>query len=164
MNLNVVKTQYRSVHAPALATTVSRAGHDVLGLNVGGTGPWQGVSMDDLSFIRDQYATPNTLNKVGEESNNTIAPVASGSDFPHLVVLDFAQDVTLGREEVGQSRPTTVPIRSGWSLSQCLVLLDSGACVPMPFLMSLKVLELSSPGVTIDPIAPATPGQLSAVV
>ena len=63
---------------------------------------------------------------------------------------------------MGRSRPTNVPIQSGWSLSQCPVLLDSGACVPMPFLMSLKALELSCPGVVIHPIDPATQGQLSA--
>ena len=63
---------------------------------------------------------------------------------------------------MGWSRPTNMPIQSRWSLSQCPVLLDSGACVPMPFLMSLKALDLSCPGVTIDPLDPATPGQLSA--
>ena len=128
-----------------------------LGPREEGTSSWQSISIDDLSLIRDHFAMPTTLNKVGEKPNNTIALEASGSDFPHLVMLDFAQDVTLGREEVVRSRPTAMPIQSGWSLSQCPVLLDSGACVPMPFLMSLKALELSYLGVTNDPLDHATP-------
>ena len=66
---------------------------------------WQGVSNEDLSLIQAKYATPTTLNQVGEEPNSTIAPEASGSDYPHLVVLDFSQDLALGRDNVGRSRP-----------------------------------------------------------
>ena len=44
-------------------------------------------------------------------------PEASGSDFPHIVLLDFAQDLTLGREVEGRSHPANMPITNGWSLS-----------------------------------------------
>ena len=70
----------------------------------------------------------------------------------HVVLLDFSQDMTLGREEVGKSRTTSAPIRHGWSLNQCPVLLDSGACVPMPFLISAEALERSCPILHIMPI------------
>ena len=63
---------------------------------------------------------------------------------------------------MGWSCPTVMPIQSGWSLSQCPVLLDSGACVPMPFLISVKAVELSCPGVTIDPLDHESPNALSA--
>ena len=79
-----------------------------------------------------------------------------------MVVLDFAQDMTLGKEDVGQSRPTATPIQHGWSMSQCPVLLDSGACVPIPFLMSVKALEETYLGLTINPIDPNSVSQLSA--
>ena len=64
----------------------------------------------------DHFATPTSLNKVGEKSNITTVPEASGSDFPHIVMLDFAQDMKLGREEVGRSRPTATPIQHDWSM------------------------------------------------
>ena len=48
-------------------------------------------------------------------------------------------------------------------MNHCPVLLDSGACVPMPFLISIQVLETTCPGLTIDPIASNDVNQLSAV-
>ena len=85
--------------------------------------------MDDLSLILDRYATPNTLNKVGAEPNSTIAPVASGYDFPHLVVLDFAQDVTLGREEV-EPVPSVVGFRGMCSHALSNVTQSARAVMP----------------------------------
>ena len=35
-------------------------------------------------------------------------------------------------------------------MNQCPVLLDSGACVPMSFLISAKALEQTGPGLVID--------------
>ena len=49
------------------------------------------MSKDDLSFIHDRYATHSTLNQVGEKSNTTTLVKSSDADFPHMVVLDFAQ-------------------------------------------------------------------------
>ena len=37
-------------------------------------------------------------------------------------------------------------------MNDCQVLLDSGACVPMPFLMLVTALETTCPGMKIDPI------------
>ena len=104
------------------------------------------MSEDEPSFIQRKYAMPNTLNEVKGKPNNTTERVAGGSDFPHVVLLEFSQDMTLGREEVGRSRLTSAPIRHGWSLNQCPVLLDSGAFVPMPFLIPAEALERSCPG------------------
>ena len=126
------------------------------------TDPWQGLSKDDLSFVCDRYAPNTSLNKVSEKDNTTTVPEASGANFPHVVVLDFSQDVTLGREETGRSRPATAPITSGWSLRECPVLLDSGACVPMPFLISMQALQRSCPGIAIDPIGQNEASSLSA--
>ena len=70
--------------------------------------------------------------------------------------------MTLGRDEVGWSCPASAPTHHGWSLNQCPVLLDSGACVPMRFLLSLKALELACPGVDIMPVDQNSPTALSA--
>ena len=56
-----------------------------------------------------------------------------------------------------------MPIKHGWSLNQCPVLLDSGACVPMPFLISVQALEQSCPGIAINPIDRESASTLSAV-
>ena len=69
------------------------SGRGQLGPDERGTCSWQGMSNEDLSLIQAKYAMPTTLNQVGEEPNSTIAPEASGSDYPHLVVLDFSQDL-----------------------------------------------------------------------
>ena len=53
------------------------------------------------------------LNEVGERTSTTQVKRASGLDFPHMGVLDFTQDLSLGRAEVGQSRPTGMPIQHG---------------------------------------------------
>ena len=54
------------------------------------------------------------------------------------------------------------PITNGWTLDRCPVLLDSGACVPMPFLISLQALKRSCPGITIDPIDQGEEAKISA--
>ena len=76
-------------------------------------------------------------------------------------MLDFSQDMTLGREELGRSHPASAPIQHGWSLNQCPVLLDSGACVPILFLILVKGLEQECPGVNIMPIDQDSPIAMS---
>ena len=101
----------------------------------------------------DRYATQCALNKVEAKSNVTPLVQPSGADFPHIVGLDFAQDKTLGGDAVGWSQPTAMSIQHSWTMDHCPVLLDSDACVPMPFLISVKALEQTSPGLVIDPIS-----------
>merc|ERR1711994_635614 len=116
---------------------------------------WQGVTTADFSVIQVGHTTLTTLDQMGATFDSTVASAASGSDFPHLVLLDFAQDLALGREGVRRSHLASAPIQHGWSLDQCPVLLDSGACVPMPFLISKDFLDRSCPGAAIDPMGPA---------
>ena len=93
-------------------------------------------------------------NKVDAWSNTTPLVQPSGAGFPHFAVLDFAQDTTLGKESVGWSCPTAMPIQHGWYMNQCPILLNFDACVPMPILISVKALETTCPGLMIDPISP----------
>ena len=70
IKLNMKINQCNSIHAPVPTTTGSRSGHGVSVANMGETCLWQGVSVDDLSFIRDRYAVPATLNRVEEKSSS----------------------------------------------------------------------------------------------
>ena len=137
-SVNSVVMPLDQCSARSPTTTVSGSGSSVTGMPVSETCPWQGMSNEDIAAINDRYNTSAHLNKVGTKSNVANLPEASGSDFPYLVMLDFAQDLSLGKEEVGWSCPITVPIKHGWSLIQCPVLLDSGACVPMPCLITAQ--------------------------
>ena len=110
-SLNAIETKFYHGNAPAIATTASRRGHDSWGLREGGTGSWQGMSIDYLSLIRDRFTMPTTLNKVEEKSKNVTVLEASGSDFSHIVMLDFAQDVTLGRKDWGGHAPPSCPFK-----------------------------------------------------
>ena len=132
-----------SGHDRTTLMTWSEGGRGQLGLSEQERCRWQGVSTADFLVIQARHAMPTTLCQVGAEPDSTVAMATSGSDFPHLVLLDFAQDLALGWEEVGRSRPASAPIQHGWSLDQCPVLLDSGECVPMPFLISKEFLERS---------------------
>ena len=132
-----------SGHDRTTLMTWSGSERGQLGLSERERCSWQGMTTADFSVIQARHTTPATLNPVGATFDSTIAMTASGSDFPHLVLLDFAQDLALGREGMGRSRPASAPIQHGWSLDRCPVLLDSGACVPMPFLISKDFLERS---------------------
>ena len=92
--LNAIETHVDNGSAWADATTESGGGCGRLGQNEKGICEWQDVSRDDHSLIQDWYATPNLLNKVGEETSRNSAKKASGSDFSQVGVLDFAQDMT----------------------------------------------------------------------
>ena len=108
--LNAIGTCIRSGQ---VQFTPSEGGQGIQDLNARGTCKWQGMSKDELSFIQRKYTMPNTLNEVKGKPNNTTVLEASGSDFPHVVLLDFSQDMTLGGEEVGRSHPASAPICHG---------------------------------------------------
>ena len=99
---------------------------------LGGDGPHEvkegGMSKDDLSFIHDRYAMHSGLNQVGGQSSTTPLLKPSGADFPHIILLNFAQDKTLGRGDVWRSNPTSTPIQRSWSN------------LSTPFIMSASLL------------------------
>ena len=99
LSINSISSELGHGNARLPTTLESGGGHSASGTMGRGIGPWKGMSIDDLSTINTRYAVPTNLNKVAEESNLTSGPEASGSDFPYMVLLDFAQDMTLGREE-----------------------------------------------------------------
>ena len=78
----------------------------------------------------------------------------AGSDHPQIVNLDFCQDFSLSHSEMGRYQPTSRDIGRGWCTRYVPVLLDTGACVPQPMLISQRGLDGICPGgVTVDPIS-----------
>ena len=100
--------------------------------------------------------------QTGVQFSTTPLVKPSGAYFPHIVVLDFAQDKTFGREDMGWSHPTAMPIQHCWSMNQCPVLLF--LYLPIPFLISVKGLETACPDLIINPILSNDINQLSAAI
>ena len=97
LSINSIHGQLNQRQGMTSTTTSSGSGWSISGMTKRETGPWQGLSKDDLSYVCDRYTPNSDLNKVNEKDNITPVPEASGVDFPHVVVLDFSQDLTLGR-------------------------------------------------------------------
>ena len=102
------------------------------------------VSMVDLSFNRKWCKTYEGLNKVGAKSNATSLAQLNGTNFPHIVVLDFAQDNKLGGVAVGWSRPSANSIHEPLSSVTGLWCMCSNA---LPNIQ--KTLEQTCPGLVM---------------